>query len=37
MELAERLGMTRAELDDRMTADEFADWVALAEIRREEG
>ena len=34
--LAERLGMTVADIEDRMGALEFAEWMALARIENRE-
>jgi len=36
MELAERLGMTRVELESRMGVGELAEWAALDERRAAE-
>lgn len=34
--LAERLGMTAAELSERLAAPEFSEWIAFDEIRAAE-
>lgn len=36
MQLAERLGMTAADLGRRMTSAEMTEWQALDELRHEE-